>query len=85
MMRLRSTHRTLIAVFLITTTLNINQASANSHSSHSWSEACLKAESVLEEGDLIFLDIPSILFRKVAEGSGSWTSYVGMALKSGVE
>ena len=41
----------------------------------------LKAESVVAEGDLIFLDIPSFLFRRVAESTKSWTSHVGIVLK----
>ncbi len=39
------------------------------------------AESVLKEGDLIFLDIPVLLFRKVAGSTMSWTSHVGIAFK----
>lgn len=56
-------------------------ASADPHNFNSWEEACATASSVVSEGDLIFLDIPNFLFRKVAEGSGSWTSHVGIVFK----
>jgi hypothetical protein len=39
------------------------------------------AKSALAEGDLIFLDIPVFLFRKVAQSTESWTSHVGIAFK----
>ena len=37
--------------------------------------------SVVTEGDLIFLNVPWLLFRKVAESTKSWTSHVGIVLK----
>lgn len=47
----------------------------------SWEQACSTVESLLAEGDLIFLDIPNLLFRQVAAGTDSWTSHVGIAFK----
>ncbi len=38
-------------------------------------------DALLNEGDLIFIDIPSFLFRRVARSTRSWTSHVGVALK----
>ena len=49
---------------------------------HKEREVRLKnADSVVREGDLIFLDIPSFLFRRVAKSTKSWTSHVGIVLK----
>lgn len=45
-------------------------------------ESCAAASSVLQEGDLVFLDIPVSIFRKVAESTKSWTSHVGVAFKN---
>ena len=45
-------------------------------------ELAKKFETQVAEGDLIFLDIPHLLFRKVAESSKSWTSHVGIILKN---
>lgn len=46
---------------------------------HSWSQACDLVRQVVQEGDLIFLDMPEYLFRQVAKGTNSWTSHVGIA------
>jgi len=35
----------------------------------------------LEHGDLVFIDVPTFLFRQVAAATGSWTSHVGLALR----
>lgn len=48
---------------------------------YSWTGACAAAESVVAEGDLVFLDIPNVLFRKVAAGTNTWTSHVGIVFK----
>lgn len=42
-----------------------------------------EVESIVAEGDLVFLDIPFFLFRRVAESTKSWTSHVGIVLKDG--
>jgi len=47
-----------------------------------WEDACFAVTATLAEGVLIFLDIPQILFRKVAAGTNSWTSHVGIAFKN---
>jgi len=47
----------------------------------SWDDACSAAKSVLAEGDLIFLDIPNVFFRRVASVTDTWTSHVGIAFK----
>lgn len=47
-----------------------------------WGEVCAAAEATVMEGDLIFIDIPNILFRRVAMATQSWTSHVGIVLKS---
>ena len=39
-------------------------------------------EPVLQEGDLIFLDINNFAFKKVARATNSWTSHVGIAVRS---
>jgi hypothetical protein len=46
-----------------------------------WNHVCHAAASVVAEGDLIFLDIPHFLFRRVAAGTNSWTSHVGIVFK----
>jgi hypothetical protein len=46
-----------------------------------WEEACAAATSTVAEGDLIFLDIPNVIFRHVAEGTKTWTSHVGIVFK----
>lgn len=38
--------------------------------------------SILQEGDLIFLDIPFFLFRRVAASTKTWTSHVGIVFKN---
>lgn len=53
----------------------------NGKSFTSWREACNAAKGILQEGDLIFLDIPIRVFREVARTSQSWTSHVGIAFK----
>lgn len=35
----------------------------------------------LRHGDLVFIDVPTFLFRQVAAATGSWTSHVGVALQ----
>lgn len=35
----------------------------------------------LEHGDLVFIAVPTFLFRQVAAATGSWTSHVGLALR----
>lgn len=45
------------------------------------SEVEMKAEAMVKEGDLVFIDIPHKLFRKVAESTKSWSSHVGIILK----
>lgn len=42
---------------------------------------CQQLEPLLAEGDLVFLDIDFLLFKKVAEATLTWTSHVGIALK----
>lgn len=42
---------------------------------------CKKVESQLREGDIVFLNIDSWLYRKVAAATKSWTTHVGIALK----
>lgn len=71
-------YRILIATLLL---LGSGRKSFAEEQFRSWSEACSAAASVIAEGDLIFLDIPYILFRRVAEGTNSWTSHVGIVLK----
>ncbi len=47
------------------------------------SAACAKAKENLKEGDLIFIQIDNIIYRKlVQEITDSWTSHVGLAFKS---
>lgn len=56
-------------------------ALAESRKFHSWNDACDTVASAVEEGDLIFLDIPNVLFRHVAEATNTWTSHVGIVFK----
>lgn len=42
--------------------------------------ACTKVASQLNEGDLIFLDIDSVIFEQVAVATLTWTSHVGVAV-----
>ncbi len=42
--------------------------------------ACTKVASELREGDLIFLDIDSVIFEQVAVATLTWTSHVGVAV-----
>ncbi len=44
-------------------------------------KACEIAAAQLEEGDFIFLDIKSLVFKHIADLTNSWTSHVGIALK----
>ena len=32
----------------------------------------------VEVGDIVFIRVPSLLFRKVADANGSWTNHVGI-------
>lgn len=42
--------------------------------------------SELQVGDVVFIRIPNVLFRKVAEATGSWTNHVGVVIDvSGAE
>ncbi len=41
---------------------------------------CAKVSSHLNEGDLIFLDIDSVIFEQVAVATQTWTSHVGIAV-----
>lgn len=41
-------------------------------------QACAVAQENISEGDIIFTDIPSLPFRKIAETTKSWTSHVGL-------
>lgn len=56
-------------------------ARAEPPSFETWEQACARAESVVHEGDLVFLDIPNFIFRNVARGSDSWTSHVGIVFR----
>lgn len=42
---------------------------------------CSIVESKLTDGDLIFIALANPLFKKVAEGTDSWASHVGIAFK----
>jgi len=68
----------LTLVFLSGSALS---AAAEPRKFQSWEDACAAAASVVTEGDLIFLDIPNVLFRHVAEGTKTWTSHVGIVFK----
>jgi hypothetical protein len=41
---------------------------------------CTKVASELNEGDLIFLDMDSVIFEQVAVATLTWTSHVGVAV-----
>lgn len=69
----------LIIAIILTSQI---QALAEQKKFRSWEEACAATQSVVNEGDLIFLDIPNFIFRKVAEGTKSWTSHVGVVFKN---
>lgn len=62
----------LLGIFLC------SQAFASTHRFSSWDEACSTAAQDVREGDLIFTDIPTLPFRKVASTTNSWTSHVGI-------
>jgi hypothetical protein len=47
----------------------------------SWQSACAAAETSVAEGDIIFLEMPDFVFRKVAESTRTWTSHVGLVFK----
>lgn len=57
------------------------QLRADNSVSKGWDPICLKAEQIVQEGDLVFTAIPNYLFEKVADGTGSWTSHVGIVFK----
>jgi hypothetical protein len=46
------------------------------------SALCENAKKNLKSGDLVFIAIDSYFFKKVAEDTLSWTSHVGLILKS---
>ena len=60
-------------MFLITLFLSL-QIFASSDST------CSKIANQLNEGDLIFLDIDSVIFEQVAVATQTWTSHVGIAV-----
>lgn len=41
---------------------------------------CTKVASHLKEGDLVFLDIDSVIFEQVAVATQTWTSHVGVVV-----
>jgi hypothetical protein len=43
--------------------------------------AVRKAEPLLQEGDLIFIEISNVIFRHLAETTGSWESHVGILFR----
>lgn len=45
-------------------------------------EACKLAKSLINEGDLVFLEINNYIFQNIARLSASWTSHVGVILKN---
>lgn len=57
------------------------RAVAEASGFQSWAQVCEQAEAVVAEGDLVFLDIPVGLFRRVAAATGSWTSHVGIVFR----
>lgn len=82
MLLIQDVHKVL-GIFAIFALLAIgSSASAESKNFSSWSEACAAAEAVVAEGDIVFLDSPSFIFRKVAESTKSWTSHVGVVFKN---
>jgi len=73
-------------MFRITTisliiTLGISSANASEQSFQSWDEACAVAKSIAQEGDLVFTDIPNVIFRNVAASSKTWTSHIGIIFR----
>jgi len=40
-----------------------------------------QATAQLKEGDILFISINSFLYKQVAQGTGSWCSHVGFAIK----
>lgn len=42
---------------------------------------CRAAQSVAREGDLVFLELSSPIFQRVARVTGSWASHVGVVLR----
>jgi hypothetical protein len=79
---LKDVHKYVLAVATVLLLGSSPPAFAGEKKFSSWNEACTAAESVLAEGDLIFLDVPDLIFRSVAEASKSWTSHVGVAFKN---
>lgn len=55
--------------------------SGQSFASNSESELCKSLKTLINEGDLVFLDIDNYFFKKVASATNTWTSHVGIALK----
>lgn len=44
---------------------------------------CEEAASLLQDGDLLFMDSHNAVFERVAEASNSWASHVGVAYREG--
>ncbi len=80
MLKLKDIHRpvSFVLTFLFLTS---SSAEANATKFSSWDEACSKAQNLVAEGDIVFLDIPNILFRNVAASTRSWTSHIGIVFK----
>lgn len=73
----------MFSVFLVAALLLIQHSPAQAAQTgpQKWEEVCASAEATVREGDLIFLDMPNILFRRVAMATQSWTSHVGIVFQ----
>lgn len=82
MLLFRDVHKMVLLGFLLIPTLKTSPSFAKIQDKVQLKEICSAAKETLKEGDLIFIDIPNFLFRKVASSTKSWTSHVGIAFKS---
>lgn len=80
MLRFKDVHK-FLAVFAFLIFVYGPSAFADQKKFQSWDEACGAAGSAVQEGDLIFLDIPIFVFRNVAKSTRTWTSHVGIVFK----
>jgi hypothetical protein len=66
-----------ILLFVLSVFFVLSSAQADSQS-----KFCQEIADRLQPGDIVFLDIDYMLFKKVAEATLTWTSHVGIAFPS---
>lgn len=82
MLLLKNVHKIAIILLSLIFMLSPAKSYATDQNFSSWEQACDATKENIQQGDLIFLDIPNFIFRNIAISTKTWTSHVGIVFKN---